>query len=507
MQNILNTIEDLNKWRKEYKGNINFVPTMGNLHLGHQFLIESASKLNQNKTLVSIFVNPLQFDNLEDFKNYPKSASKDIENAFSSGANAIFIPSYDEIFPKKNEPNFLKASKQISSKLCGAKRTGHFDGVCRVVYRLLNIVNPEIMILGEKDWQQILILKEMIKSNNMKIRIETISTKRELDGFPYSSRNIHLSSEERKKMQLFSQELENVKEDYKKNKNLDLKKILLNLKRMNISIDYLEHVNAFDLQKTTNSDNITMLAGAILFNKARLIDHVFLMKRKPIITVDGPAGSGKSTVTKILAKELNLLYLDTGAMYRALSWFLIKEKINFRNNFELKKALKNISIIFQNNSQNEQNVFINDYCVTNKIRSPEISSIVSSIASIKEVRQFLVAEQRKIGTSGGLVAEGRDTGTTVFPDSELKIFLTASIDERTLRRKLELQQKGFGEIKFNELKNEIIKRDFDDSNRTISPLIKAKDAIEIITDGYSIKEIVQKIIIIYNDKIPKEILS
>ena len=507
MQNILNTIKDLNKWRKDYKGNINFVPTMGNLHLGHKFLIESASKLNQNKTLVSIFVNPLQFDNLEDFKNYPKSASKDIENAFSSGANAIFIPSYDEIFPKKNEPNFLKASKQITSTLCGAKRPGHFDGVCRAVYRLLNIVNPEIMILGEKDWQQILILKEMIKSNNMKIRIETISTKRELDGFPYSSRNIHLSSEERRKMQLFSQELENVKEDYKKNKNLDLKKILLKLKRMNISIDYLEHVNAFDLQKTTNSDNITMLAGAILFNKARLIDHVFLMKRKPIITVDGPAGSGKSTVTKILAKELNLLYLDTGAMYRALSWFLIKEKINFRNNFELKESLKNISIIFQNNSQNEQNVFINDYCVTNKIRSPEISSIVSSIASIKEVRKFLVAEQRKIGTSGGLVAEGRDTGTKVFPDSELKIFLTASIDERALRRKLELEQKGYGEIKFNELKNEIIKRDFDDSNRPISPLIKAKDAIEIITDGYSIKEIVQKIIIIYNDKIPKEILS
>ena len=137
-------------------------------------------------------------------------------------------------------------------------------------------------------------------------------------------------------------------------------------------------------------------------------------------------------------------------------------------------------------------------------RSQEISSIVSQISSIKDVRNFLVEEQRKIGKSGGLVAEGRDIGTTVFPNAELKIFLTASIDERAKRRKSDEQSKESQEIDLDTLKELIKKRDFEDSNRKISPLIKANDAIEIITDGYSINEVVDKIIAHYNDKIPKE---
>jgi len=123
---------------------------------------------------------------------------------------------------------------------------------------------------------------------------------------------------------------------------------------------------------------------------------------------------------------------------------------------------------------------------------------------IKEVRKFLVEEQRKIGKSGGLVAEGRDIGTTVFPHAELKIFLTASIDERAKRRKSDQNSKDSQEIDLHKLKELIKKRDFEDSNREISPLIKANDAIEIITDGYSINEVVDKIINLYNDKIPKE---
>jgi len=149
-------------------------------------------------------------------------------------------------------------------------------------------------------------------------------------------------------------------------------------------------------------------------------------------------------------------------------------------------------------------VFINNYCVTEEIRSQEISSIVSQISSIKQVRKFLVEEHRKIGESGGLVAEGRDIGTTVFPDAELKIFLNASIDERAKRRKSDKNSKDSQEIDLHTLKEHLKKRDFDDSNREISPLIKANDAIEIITDGYSINEVVDKIIDLFNDKIPKE---
>ena len=189
---------------------------------------------------------------------------------------------------------------------------------------------------------------------------------------------------------------------------------------------------------------------------------------------------------------------------RALSWLFLKENIDYKKEKKLQNILQDISIEFKSNSNSYQDVFINNYCVTEEIRSKEISTIVSKISSIKEVRQFLVEEQRKFGKSGGLIAEGRDIGTTVFPDAELKIFLTASIDERAQRRKSDKKSKDSQGIALHKLKELIQKRDFEDSNREISPLIKANDAIEIITDGYPINEVVDKIIDLYNDKIPKE---
>tara|TARA_Y100000589_G_scaffold331109_1_gene383305 strand:+ start:8 stop:706 length:699 start_codon:yes stop_codon:yes gene_type:complete len=228
------------------------------------------------------------------------------------------------------------------------------------------------------------------------------------------------------------------------------------------------------------------------------------MKRKPIIAIDGPAGSGKSTVTKLIAKKLDFIYLDTGAMYRALSWLLINEKIDFYNEKNLEECLDKLNIVFKPNLNSEQDVFINNICVTDKIRSQKISSIVSSIASISKVREFLVTEQRKIGNNGKIVAEGRDIGSTVFPDAEVKIYLNASIDERAKRRKLEFESKG-QDINLNKLKNKIKQRDFEDSTRIISPLIKAEDAVEIFTDNFTANEIANKIIEIFYEKIPKEL--
>jgi len=194
-------------------------------------------------------------------------------------------------------------------------------------------------------------------------------------------------------------------------------------------------------------------------------------------------------------------------MYRALSWYLIKEKINYENNKDLNSFLSNISIRFESLEGTKQSVIINNHNVTEKIRTQEISSIVSSIASIKEVREFLVKEQRKIGEAGGIVAEGRDIGTKVFPHAELKIFLTATINERAKRRKNELEAMGNGTINFEQLRNEIEQRDFEDSNRKISPLIRAEDAIELISDGCTINQVVEKILEIYLEKIPKELHS
>ena len=503
---ILKTITELNEWRLNNQKNISFVPSMGNLHLGHKKLILQAKRSKEHLVILSIFINPLQFNDKEDLKNYPRTINKDIDLAFAAGADAIFIPSVDEIFPKNEKKiNFLKASKDLSKTLCGISRKGHFDGVCTVVNRLINIVKPEVIFLGEKDWQQLLIIKEMVAKNNIRVAIKSIDTQRDIDGVPYSSRNNLLLKNDREKLKLFSAELLRTKQIFNQTKTIGLKKIIKRLKDKDIKVEYLEHVNAFNLQRSTSEINITMLAGAIICGSTRLIDHVFLMKRDPIIAIDGPAGSGKSTVTKLIAKKLNFVFLDTGAMYRALSWYLIKENINYHNRKNLNSFLSNISIKFKSVTGSNQNVIINNHDVTEKIRSQEISSIVSSIASIEEVREFLVKEQRKIGDIGGIVAEGRDIGSKVFPQAELKIFLTATINERAKRRKNELEAMGCGNINFEQLKNEMKKRDFDDANRKISPLIKAKDAIEIISDGYTINQVVEQILEIYFETIPKEL--
>ena len=503
---IIQKTKDLENWRQSLSQNINFIPTMGNLHEGHAKLISAAKNSNCDINLVSIFINPLQFDNNLDLESYPKSIDNDIKIAFSQGADVIFIPSTKDIYPSNNENiAYLKASNKLSSALCGLTRTGHFDGVCTVVYRLLSLIKPKNLFLGEKDWQQLLIIKNLIEVKKLDINIKSIPTERDFDGVPLSSRNVNLSKSERKLITFFSNELLLIKNNFKKEKKINLKKIFKKLKLHNISIEYLEHLHPYNLKKATSNDNISILAGAIKCGNTRLIDHVFLMKRSPIIAIDGPAGSGKSTVTKIIATKLKLLYLDTGAMYRALSWFLIKEKINLEKKQELIKILQNVSIVFKPSNNSKQDVFINNNCVTKQIRSQKISAIVSKISSIKEIRQFLVEEQRKIGQSGGLIAEGRDIGTTVFPDAELKIFLTASIDERANRRKSDLDSGEYKEIDLNQLKEQIKKRDYEDSNRKISPLKKATDAIEIITDGYSINEVADKIIDFYNEKVPKEV--
>ncbi len=503
---ILETIEELSKWRNHHNDDINFVPTMGDLHSGHEKLIQSAKNSYFGSTLVSIFVNPLQFNNKEDLKSYPPKSIKDHEIAFQSGADVIFIPREEELLDKNcQDLNFIRASKELNSTLCGLNRIGHFDGVCTVVYRLLKLVQPQLLFLGEKDWQQLLIIKNMLKEMKLNIKIKSIPTQRDQDGIPYSSRNKLLKTKDREKLIFFSQKLNEAKNTFLKEDRLDLVELTKEIEGKNINIEYLKVVDAFSLKEAIPSEKISMLAGAIKCGNTRLIDHVFLMKTQPIIAIDGPAGSGKSTVTKVLAKKLKLLYLDTGAMYRALSWFLINENIDYSNNDQLKKSLKGLSIVFKTDVNSNQDILINDICVTKLIRTQEINSIVSKIASIPAVREFLVNEQRQIGASGGLVAEGRDIGTKVFPNATLKIYLTASIDERAKRRKLELEDNEYGSIELSIIKEQIKQRDQNDMNRSHSPLIKAKDAILIESDGLSVEKIVENIIDIYNEKIPQEL--
>lgn len=215
------------------------------------------------------------------------------------------------------------------------------------------------------------------------------------------------------------------------------------------------------------------------------------MEKSVVIAIDGPAGSGKSTLAKSVAKELDFIYLDTGAMYRAITFAAIKNKID-NNPSEIIKLTKNINLELKF-EDGLNKIFIDGDDVTAKIRSLDVSSKVSEISKIKEVREELVCLQRKIGSEINIVVEGRDTTTIVFPKAALKIFLIASIEERAKRRFEELKENDFSGSYEEVLKN-LSERDKLDSNRDISPLVKAADAIELDTTTLSVEEEIKFII-------------
>ena len=210
------------------------------------------------------------------------------------------------------------------------------------------------------------------------------------------------------------------------------------------------------------------------------------------IAIDGPASSGKSTVAKIIAKDFGYTYLDTGAMYRAATYMALKNQISPEEPSQLLELLEQYPISFGRAENGEQLVFVGDVEVTNPIRENEVTNAVSAFAAIPAVRKKLVALQQEIAKQGGIVMDGRDIGTVVLPQAELKIFLVASVDERAERRYKENLSKGI-ETDLETLKEEIAARDYKDSHRETSPLKQAEDAIYLDTTGLSILEVVEKI--------------
>lgn len=198
-----------------------------------------------------------------------------------------------------------------------------------------------------------------------------------------------------------------------------------------------------------------------------------------IITIDGWSSCGKSTLARQLAKSLGYVYIDSGAMYRAITLYFLRNHINWAESKQVKSALKEINIEFKFNAVTQQSeIYLNDENVEYLIRDLVIAEKVSEIAAIKEIRTFAVAQQQQMGANKGIVMDGRDIGTTVFPDAELKIFMTADVAVRVERRYVEMQAKN-PNISIEDVKANLQMRDFIDSNREISPLRKADDAIEI----------------------------
>jgi cytidylate kinase len=219
-----------------------------------------------------------------------------------------------------------------------------------------------------------------------------------------------------------------------------------------------------------------------------------------IIAIDGPAGSGKSTTAKLVAKELGFAFLDSGAMYRTIALAVLQRGVGFDNSDEIIKILFDSKLDFMF-EPGRLAILLDGEDITDRIRTPEVNQVVPIVAAIPEIRHQMVPIQRKIGHGMNVVAEGRDIGTVVFPQADLKIFLTASIDARTQRRFLELKNRNH-DVSLAEIKQEIELRDLKDTQREFSPLIKAADAIELDTSNLTIIEQVNFIVQKVRERIP-----
>jgi len=227
--------------------------------------------------------------------------------------------------------------------------------------------------------------------------------------------------------------------------------------------------------------------------------------KKIIIALDGHSACGKSTLAKFLAKELSYVYIDSGAMYRAVTLYCLENDIlsddGAYDKDEVVNALKNINISFNyNRTTGKSDTYLNGLRVEETIREMRVSNHVSAISKIKEVREKLVEFQQKLGKNKGIVMDGRDIGTVVFPDAELKLWITASIDVRAARRYKEYLEGGHN-VSLEEVIENVKSRDFNDSNRKESPLVRAEDAIEIDNSHLSKEETLQKAINLVNEKL------
>ncbi|MCM1990317.1 pantoate--beta-alanine ligase [Oceanirhabdus seepicola] len=263
----------ISQWKSEGYS-IGFVPTMGYLHDGHTSLIQRANNEN-DKVIVSIFVNPTQFGPNEDLDNYPRDLKRDTELCAENGADAIFNPSAREMYG--DNPYAYVDINQLSSELCGTSRPGHFRGVCTVVLKLFNIMTPDRAYFGEKDAQQLAIIKKMVLDLNMPVQVIGCPIVREADGLAKSSRNTYLSSEHRKAAVVLSQSLALAKTSLK-NGERDAEKILAIIGEKISSeplakVDYIQVVDLKSLKTVKSIKDDILVAIAVHFDKTRLIDN------------------------------------------------------------------------------------------------------------------------------------------------------------------------------------------------------------------------------------------
>jgi cytidylate kinase len=223
----------------------------------------------------------------------------------------------------------------------------------------------------------------------------------------------------------------------------------------------------------------------------------FMKKNGLTIAIDGPAAVGKSTMGKLIARELSFTYIDTGAIYRAITWKVLKNNFNINNENIISDLVADTCITIErtnaNKLENYYHIFVDGEDVTKEIRDPNIDRNVSQIARLPKIRKQLICLQRKLAAKGNIVMEGRDIGSVILPQADIKLYFTASEEERIKRRYAELKSKGYN-VNYEEVKKQIVQRDEIDSKRKYAPLIKAEDAIVIDSTEKSIEEVKDEIL-------------
>lgn len=276
---VFRHIDDLRRWRAARRAGVFLVPTMGALHDGHLELMRAARRGAgaEGSVVASIFVNPLQFGPNEDFAKYPREFESDASKCEGAGVDVIFAPGSGEMYPPDRSVTVLET--RLSKVLCGASRPGHFDGVCTVVLKLFNLVQPHTAVFGKKDYQQLAIIKRMVRDLNVNIAITGSETVREADGLAMSSRNRYLSAEERRQAPAIRQALLLMRDRWRQG-GRDAKE-LRELFEEHLAthaplrrIDYIECVDRDTLESVTTAGANSLLACAVCFGTTRLIDNL-----------------------------------------------------------------------------------------------------------------------------------------------------------------------------------------------------------------------------------------
>jgi pantoate--beta-alanine ligase len=279
---LLENIEALRRWRAAaQRVPVVFVPTMGALHEGHVDLMRAARKIatDQGRVIVSIFVNPTQFGPKEDFSKYPRDLESDMERCQSGGVDAVFAPQPSDIYAPDASISVLENS--LSKGLCGASRPGHFDGVCLVVLKLFNLVQPDAAVFGKKDYQQLAIIRRMVRDLNVPVVIHGAETVREVDGLAMSSRNRYLNEEERRQAPAIREGLLLARDHWKNgNRSAEELKALFAQHLAEHAplhrLDYIECVDRDTLAPLKEANANVLLATAVFFGSTRLIDNLEL---------------------------------------------------------------------------------------------------------------------------------------------------------------------------------------------------------------------------------------